>query len=165
MVMNANDFDKSLNYSNNKLEDTHEYEVDKIIFKIILSNKHTEGKYSMIEISFPPGSETEIPLHSQSKEIVIVYANKGNFLIRYGENEFNGNEGTVWKFEKNIPRSFKKIGDNEGQLLVLYIPGGFENFFKDLGSPQFKNSKKFGYEDPVITQLLEKNYGTKIFFE
>ena len=38
------------------------------------------------------------------------------------------------KLEKDISRSFKRIGNQEGKLLVIYIPVGFENFFKNISS-------------------------------
>ena len=65
-------------------------------------------------------------------------------------------------FEKDISHSFKKIGQEYGRLLLMYIPAGFENFFIDLSNAQVENLKKFGEDDPVMVQLLEKNYGIRM---
>lgn len=141
-------------------------DINGIIFKTIISGEKTRGEYSMVEILFPKGDfENEIPLHIQSKEIVIVYVIKGNFKIRYGQQDISGSEGTILKLEKEISRSFKKMGNNEGKLLVIYIPAGFENFFKDLSSSHIDESKKDGIEDPIMIHLLENNYGARVQFD
>ena len=112
-----------------------------IIFKTIISGEKTGYKYSIVEILFPEGDlENEIPLHIQSKEIVIVYVINGNFKIIYGQQDIEAKKGMVLKLEKDIARSFKRIGNQEGELLVMYIPAGFENFFKDISS--INNHKK-----------------------
>lgn len=165
MVMNVDSSNNTINYSNTGGEDFQYYNLDGMIFKILLSSNQTKEKYSCIEILFPAGCEKEIPLHSQSKESVIVCVIQGDFLIRHSEENIEGKEGFVLKIEKNIPRSFKKIGENEGLLLVFYIPGGFENFFREIGTAHIENSKKFGEDDPIMVRLLEKNYGIRIFFE
>ncbi|WP_458721608.1 cupin domain-containing protein [Candidatus Nitrosocosmicus sp. R] len=137
-----------------------------IIFKTIISGEKTRGEYSMLEIQFPEGEvENEIPLHIQSKEIVIVYVIKGNFKIRYGQQDIVGSEGTVLKLEKGISRSFQKKGNLNGKLLVIYIPAGFENFFKDITSSNIDDFTNDGIEDPILIQLLEKNYGARVQFD
>jgi len=163
--MNVDNSNNAFNYSNTVQEGFQHYNLDGIIFNILLSSNQTKGKYSCVEISFPSGCEKEIPLHSQTKESVIVCIINGDFLIKHGEENIEGKEGFVLKIEKNIPRSFKKIGENEGLLLLLYIPGGFENFFREIGTTHMEKSKKFGEDDPIMVQLLEKNYGIRIFFE
>ena len=136
-----------------------------IIFKTIISGEKTGYKYSIVEILFPEGDlENEIPLHIQSKEIVIVYVIKGDFKIRYGQQDIEAKKGIVLKLEKDISRSFKRIGNQEGELLVMYIPAGFENFFKDISSMNIEDFKHHGIDDPILIQLLEKNYGARVLF-
>jgi quercetin dioxygenase-like cupin family protein len=136
-----------------------------IVFKTIISGEKTRGEYSMLEILFPEGDvENEIPLHIQSKEIVIVYVIKGNFKIRYNQQDVDGNEGMVLQLEKNISRSFKKKGYKEGKLLIIYVPAGFENFFKDVSSSNIEDFKDAGIDDPIMIQLLENNYGARVLF-
>ena len=90
---------------------------------------------------------------------------KGNFKIRYGQQDIEGSEGTVLKLEKDISRSFQKKGNLDGKLLVIYIPAGFENFFKDIASSNINDFTHDGIEDPIMIQLLEKNYGARIQFD
>jgi quercetin dioxygenase-like cupin family protein len=137
-----------------------------IIFKTIISGEKTGYEYSILEILFPEGDlDNEIPLHIQSKEIVIVYVIKGNFKIIYGQQGIEGKKGMFLKLEKNIARSFKRIGNDEAELLVIYIPAGFENFFKDISSMNIEDFRQHGIDDPVLIQLLEKNYGARVLFD
>lgn len=137
-----------------------------IAFTTLIPGKKTDYEYSIVEILFPEdAAENEIPLHIQKKEIVIVYVIKGNFKIKYGQRDFEGTTGTVLKLERDLTRSFKRIGNQEGKLLVTYIPAGFENFFKDIASMNIEKFKDAGIEDPVIIQLLEKNYDTRVLFD
>ncbi|GKS61229.1 hypothetical protein YTPLAS21_06870 [Candidatus Nitrosocosmicus sp.] len=66
--------------------------------------------------------------------------------------------------EKDIPHSYRKIGKERGTLLIMFIPGGFENFLTDLGLTNRKQQKS-SKEDQVLLHLLEKKYGGKFVFE
>lgn len=168
MILIANNSNKPFKSISNKSNESlfPKCDLNGIIFKTIISGEITRDEYSILEILFPDGdTENEIPLHIQSKEIVIVYVIKGNFEIRYGQQDIEGNEGMVLKLEKNISRSFKKKGNKEGKLLIIYIPAGFENFFKDVASSNIENFKNAGIDDPIMIQLLEKNYGARVLFD
>ena len=70
------------------------------------------------------------------------------------------------KFEIDLPLCYKKLHDNsEGKLLFLYIPAGFENFFKDLERLNVTNFKMFSDGDPILLQLLENNYGWRFIVD
>ena len=169
MILIANNSNKTTKNNTFNISNANEFpkcDLNGIVFKTIISGEKTRGEYSMLEILFPEGDvENEIPLHIQSKEIVIVYVIKGNFKIRYDQQDVEGNEGMVLKLEKNISRSFKKKGDKEGKLLVIYIPAGFENFFKDIASSNIEDFKHAGIDDPILIQLLENNYGARVLFD
>jgi hypothetical protein len=92
-----------------------------IIFKTIISGEKTGYEYSILEILFPEGDlENEIPLHIQSKEIVIVYVVTGNFKIIYGSQDIEAKKGMVLKLEKDIARSFKRIGNSKNFKMTAY---------------------------------------------
>lgn len=162
VIRNSNDTIKS--YDNGK-KSYKQYNLNGINYRILVSGEQTSGKYSIIEGIFPSGEETEIPMHVRSRENVIVYVIEGKFLFRYDQEDINGHEGVVLKFEKNIPLSYKKVDDNEGKLLLLYTPAGFENFFKDLERLNVSNFKMFSGGDPILLQLLQNNYGWRFVFE
>src|ERR671921_515817 len=94
----------------NKLNER--YDLNGIIHKILVDGNQTDSKYSIVEITFPQGEESEIPLHKHGNEALIMHVIEGNFLFRYGKELLKGNEGTVLKFEKDIAHSYRKTGKN-----------------------------------------------------
>jgi quercetin dioxygenase-like cupin family protein len=108
------------------------YNLNGIIYKILIDRNQTDNKYSIVEITFPQGEESEIPLHKHGNETLIMHVIEGNFLFTYGKETLKGNEGTVFKFEKDIVHSYRKTGQEQGKLLVTYIPAGFETFLENL---------------------------------
>ncbi|HYG00007.1 MAG TPA: hypothetical protein VD815_07935 [Candidatus Saccharimonadales bacterium] len=151
-----------------------------IDIKILVTGDMTNNKYSLIELSFPAGPEKEVALHKHSKEDVTICVMEGNFLFRYGDKELKkgfGEDDAPFRLEKNIPHSYKKIGDKKGILLMLFRPAGFENFFRDLGQSSGMpvteekmvesklQNKKTQEDDRVLLHLLEKKYGGTFVFE
>lgn len=161
MVMNVDTSNKNDRINNNDLK-SQQCIVEGINFNIVLSGRQTGGKYTLLEAYFPPDSENEIPLHTHSNESLIAHVMEGTFSFSYGKEVTTGLVGQTFVFEKDISHSFKKIGQEYGRLLLMYIPAGFENFFIDLSNAQVENLKKFGEDDPVMVQLLEKNYGIRM---
>ncbi|MGN6615158.1 MAG: cupin domain-containing protein [Candidatus Nitrosocosmicus sp.] len=159
---------KDSNYANRDKKNFQKFIIDGIEYKIFLSGEDTQEKYSLVEMLFPTEEEKEIPLHRHSKETVIISIIEGTFQFKYGEQNIEGKEEMVFKFEKNIPHSYKKIGKNRGRLVLLFIPGGFENFFKDIGDlskNKYQLSGGGGEDERVLLHLLEKKYEGRYVFE
>jgi len=142
-----------------------QYSLNGISYKIIVSGSQTENKYSIIEITFPSGQESEIPLHKHGNEALVMHVIEGNFSFKYGNETLEGSKDTVLKFEKDISHSYRKIGKDQGKLLVTYTPAGLENFFREIGTSTMEESKKSIQFDPVIVHLLESNYNWRFIFE
>jgi len=71
----------------------------------------------------------------------------------------------VLRFEKDISHSYRKIGKDQGKLLVTYTPVGLENFFRELGISTIEDAKKSIHLDPIIVHLLESNCNWRFVFE
>jgi quercetin dioxygenase-like cupin family protein len=151
-------------YSQNYKSIEH-YNLNGILYRIIISGNQTENKYSIIEITFPAGEESEIPLHKHGNEALVMHVIEGNFSFRYGKETLEGNKDTVLRFEKDVNHSYRKIGKDQGKLLVTYTPAGLEDFFRELGTSTIEDSKKSIQFDPVIVHLLESNYNWRFIFE
>ena len=142
-----------------------QYTLNGIIYRIIVSGNQTENKYSIIEITFPSGEESEIPLHKHGNESLVMHVIEGKFSFRYGKETLEGNKDTVLRFEKDKSHSYRKIGKDQGKLLVTYTPAGLENFFRELGTSKMEDVKKSIQFDPVIVHLLESNYNWRFSFD
>src|ERR1051325_11542431 len=127
------------NKKNNKVlpqdyKPIEQYTLNGIDYRIIISGNQTGNKFSVIEITFPAGEESEIPLHKHGNESLVMHVIEGNFSFRYGKETIEGNKDTVLKFEKDKSHSYRKIGKDQGKVLVTYTPAGLENFFRELGT-------------------------------
>jgi quercetin dioxygenase-like cupin family protein len=147
----------------NKLNER--YNLNGIIHKILVDSNQTDNKYAIVEITFPQGEESEIPLHKHGNEALIMHVIEGNFVFKYGKETLKGNEGTVLKFEKDIAHSYRKTGEDQGKLLVTYTPAGFENFFRELGKSSVEDYKKSIEFNPVVVHLLESSYNWRFIFD
>ena len=175
---NGNKRTSDNNKNNNRLvEQIGLFGID---IKILVTGDMTNNKYSLIELTFPAGPEQEVALHKHSKEDVTICVIEGKFVFRYGNQELKkgfGKDDTPFRLEKNIPHSYKKVGEEKGILLMIFRPAGFENFFRDLGhssgmlvtkekiDENKQQNGKMEEDDRVLLHLLEKKYGGKFVFE
>ncbi len=164
MPMNANNPNNSSGSRNDQGKTYQIFNMDLLDFKIVLSGEQTGGKYSLLEIQLLGEEDLEVPMHSHSKEKLIVYVMEGKFLFKQGKEIIHAEKEKILILEKDIPHSYRKIGKEKGTLLIMFIPGGFENFFTDLGLTNRKQQKSSN-EDQVLLHLLEKKYGGKFVFE
>ncbi|NOJ32332.1 MAG: hypothetical protein DA329_09370 [Candidatus Nitrosocosmicus sp.] len=164
MPMNANNPNNSSGSRNDQGKTYQIFNTDLLDFKIVLSGEQTGGKYSLLEIQLLGEEDLEVPMHSHSKEKLIVYVMEGKFLFKQGKEIIHAEKEKILILEKDIPHSYRKIGKEKGTLLIMFIPGGFENFFTDLGLTNRKQQKSSN-EDQVLLHLLEKKYGGKFVFE
>ncbi|MGD9672417.1 MAG: cupin domain-containing protein [Candidatus Nitrosocosmicus sp.] len=162
--MNANNPNNSSGSRNDQGKTYQIFNTDLLDFKIVLSGEQTGGKYSLLEIQLLGEEDLEVPMHSHSKEKLIVYVMEGKFLFKQGKEIIHAEKEKILILEKDIPHSYRKIGKEKGTLLIMFIPGGFENFFTDLGLTNRKQQKSSN-EDQVLLHLLEKKYGGKFVFE
>ncbi len=164
MPMNANNSNNSSGSRNDQGKTYQIFNMDLLDFEIVLSGEQTGGKYSLLEIQLLGEEDLEVPMHSHSKEKLIVYVMEGKFLFKQGKEIIDAEKEKILILEKDIPHSYRKIGKEKGTLLIMFIPGGFENFLTDLGLTNRKQQKSSN-EDQVLLHLLEKKYGGQFVFE
>lgn len=182
--MNVNHFKNDIYHINDKNKNNiglgEKIGLFGVDIKILVTGDMTDNKYSLIELTFPAGPEKEIELHEHSKEDVTICVIEGKFVFRYGDQEIKksfGEDDKPFRLEKNIPHSYKKVGEQRGILLMMFRPAGFEHFFHDIGqSPVMSATDKntdetklqdgqIEEDDRVLLHLLEKKYGGRFVFE
>ena len=73
--------------------------------------------------------------HIHSREDEVFYVIDGQFDLQYGENSIRATNGFHLFMKRGIPHSFKNIGNNEGKILIMFIPAGCEKLYEELGIP------------------------------
>jgi quercetin dioxygenase-like cupin family protein len=140
------------------------------VYTFHIIGAETDGKYAVLEITSPSGS---CPLlHSHSKETEGFYVIDGEFSFQYGDDSSNNKiavakPGTFLHLKKNIPHTYKNVGNSTGRLLFTILPAGFENFFAEVGV-LIDNKETFSPPaiDSIyimkIVKISDEKYGVKI---
>ncbi len=139
------------------------------VYTFHITGAETDGKYAVLEITSPSGSSP--PLHSHSKETEGFYVIDGEFLFQYGDdnnnNKITAKPGTFLHLKKNIPHTYKNVGNSTGRLLFTIVPAGFENFFAEVGvimdnEETFSPPSIDSIDITKIVKIADEEYGVKI---
>jgi quercetin dioxygenase-like cupin family protein len=119
-----------------------------LIFKVTGEDTGGAFDYFIVEVA-PKGGP---PLHVHHKQEETIHVLKGRFKIRIGEETFYLKEGGFAYLPSKIPHAFLNLTDEQGEIIVVYTPGGGHHFYEELG-PLTRNGKP----DPkVVGQLFAK---------
>jgi mannose-6-phosphate isomerase-like protein (cupin superfamily) len=98
-----------------------------------VSAEDTGGAMTALE-EVEPMSDT--PLHVHSKEDELFYIVEGEHIITLGEREHRLGPGDSIFAPRGIPHAQRRVEPGVGRELVVLIPGGFEQFFRDLAKAE-----------------------------
>lgn len=87
---------------------------------------------------------------------------ESDFIFKYGGDIISSSKDKILILSKGIPHSYRKIGKGKGSLSIMFIPTGFEHFFRDLGLTNHDSAGGMN-EEQVLLHLLEKNMGGNLF--
>jgi mannose-6-phosphate isomerase-like protein (cupin superfamily) len=121
----------------------------KIIGKIL--SEDTDGAYAVI-VSHAPANGGP-PLHVHENEEEVFYVLEGSFEFTYGNNKVTADKGDMVVLPKNLPHSFKNIGNTIGITMNTMTPGGLEKFFDEIAA-----ISKNGPPDPKRVSEIAMKY-------
>ncbi|HEV3472842.1 MAG TPA: cupin domain-containing protein [Actinomycetota bacterium] len=121
-----------------------------IEIRVRVSESSTGRAYSIIEEVDP----VDTPLHVHQNEDELWYILEGQHVIQVGDEEFPVGPGDIAFAPRGVPHSQRRVVERTGRFLVVYSPGGFEGFFRELADAERNNadmssayaaaSKKYG---------------------
>ncbi|PSJ52211.1 cupin domain-containing protein [Pseudaminobacter soli (ex Li et al. 2025)] len=97
----------------------------KHIIRMMAAN--TGGSLGMLEAIVPPGEGPPLHVHEREDEFFRVLC--GSFGFWCAGDYVELAEGGCIALPRGVPHRFRNIGEQEGRLMVVVTPGGFENFF------------------------------------
>jgi quercetin dioxygenase-like cupin family protein len=106
------------------------------VFKVL--PEQTGGAYAILEQEIPAGHGP--PLHLHHNETEVFYVLEGEFEIRLGAERLTAGAGATVVAPRDIPHTFRNVGDRPGRLLLTVIPGRFANYFREVDSVRDHNS-------------------------
>jgi mannose-6-phosphate isomerase-like protein (cupin superfamily) len=93
----------------------------------------TGGAFSLFE-EVPPMVDTPPHVHEREDELFYILA--GEHVITVGDDEFRVGPGGLAFAPRGVPHSQRRVVPGEGRLLVLTVPGGLDDFFRELAAAQ-----------------------------
>jgi mannose-6-phosphate isomerase-like protein (cupin superfamily) len=108
-----------------------------------IASKDSNGTLSIFEALIP--WHTGPPLHLHHREDEWFYVLAGDFVFEIGDDKFELPMGGSALGPRGIQHRWANTNKDDGKLIIVFQPGGFETFFDDL----YKLVAKGGNIDPA----------------
>ena len=97
----------------------------------------TGGAFSVIE-ELPPLFDTPAHIHANEDEYFHIVEGKHAILVGGEEHLLGPGEGVF--APRGVPHAQRRIDPGVGRMLIVYAPGGFEEFFRRLAAAETEGS-------------------------
>jgi mannose-6-phosphate isomerase-like protein (cupin superfamily) len=99
-----------------------------------IDSRDTGGAAAVLRIFVPPGQGAPPHIHSREDEVFSIV--RGRYRFRHGDTEVDAPAGTIVFLKRGEPHTFRNVSDEPGEHTVTVIPGGLENFFREVSDNQ-----------------------------
>jgi mannose-6-phosphate isomerase-like protein (cupin superfamily) len=111
----------------------------------------TDGRFGLVEYTAAPGSPGP-PLHLHREMVEMFFVLDGELSLRVGEETVPAPKGSFVLVPPETPHTFASPGGDPARFLILMLPGGFEQYFREL-----RDALGAGPPDPTaMADLLSK---------
>jgi quercetin dioxygenase-like cupin family protein len=97
--------------------------------RILAGADSTDGSFSVVDVTEPPGSGA--PLHVHHGEAEAFYVVEGTLELTCGDDTVTASAGDFVYTPKDVPHRYAVVGDAPARVLLLFSVPGFESFFRD----------------------------------
>lgn len=133
-----------------------------VLVTVKVKNADTGGAYSVFEDLIPPGAGP-VP-HTHTKEDETLFVLEGELRAWLGGKQYDVKAGDFVHMPRGVQHYFKNVSDKPTRLLLSYTPGGFEQWFLDIGTPASETGEKppeIKPEDIKRAVVAAEKYGVK----
>src|SRR5438046_10573656 len=130
------------------------------LYEVNASSQETGGEMTVIEMTVPAGSGPPPHTHPGTES---VYVLEGKLRYHIGDETFEGGPGSFFHIPLGVLENFEPVTDI--RVLVVYTPGGIEEFFAEAGEPaERREVPPAPTEPPDIERLVAigRKYGMEI---
>jgi len=118
---------------------------------VLVSSEQTGGASCILRMFASPGYD--VPQHTHHFEDEIFIVESGELEVNRGGEIIRARVGGAVFLPKNIPHAPKVVGSQRAQVLVICIPGGFDNYFAACAEEWRKPEPNFQYLDDVAARF------------
>lgn len=98
--------------------------------ELLLGGARTAGRLAVLHSTAPAGDRVPLHVHHDSDECFYVLA--GRYTVTCGPDTFDAAPGCLVHLPRGVPHGYE-LGDEPGRMLILGLPAGLEDFFRDMG--------------------------------
>jgi quercetin dioxygenase-like cupin family protein len=124
------------------------------------SSAATGGALTVIEVLALPGGTA--PWHVHHREDEMFYLLEGDVLFKCGDEVFQAGSGAFVFLPRDIPHSYKNVGETAARWLILTTPAGSEDFFIEAGTPALAEGVHPQPLNPQRLGAVAAKYGLEI---
>lgn len=126
-------------------------------------SEDTGGAFATWETTVTPGSPGPPP-HVHHREAETFYVLEGAVELSVDGRAVNADTGTFVNIPKGTLHTFSNAGERPARLLVSVIPGGFEEFFKEMIGEPAADGTSPPEEPPDVEKVIAAapKYGLEI---
>jgi len=99
---------------------------------IRVHGRDTGGAVSVVESHDVPNGGPPPHIHHREDETFQVL--EGEYEFTVGDKSFVATKGTTVFAPRNIPHTYRYLGQTPGRLMCVITPAGFEKFFEAIGA-------------------------------
>jgi quercetin dioxygenase-like cupin family protein len=132
------------------------------VYTIKAAASETDGKLTVMEMTIPPGAAPPPHTHPGGEA---VYVLDGTITYNIGGDRIEGGAGSFFYVPEGTVEWFEATGEGPVRLLVIYAPGGVDQFFREAGEPAPGHELPPPPEEPPdVARLIEigRRYGMNI---
>ena len=121
--------------------------------KVLLSTEATGGAISVLMADHKPGEGPPDHVHFSQEEMFFIV--EGTYELTVGDQTSTAGPGTIVFIPRNAVHRFKNVGDTTARMLDWSLPGGQDNYFKEIADLAAGD----GFTDEQVT-AISKQFAT-----
>ena len=125
-----------------------------IAARFMIDSDESDGRFSLVEHPMP-ARRLAAPLHRHSREDEYSFVLEGRMGALLGDDLVYAEPGDLVYKPRNQWHTFWNAGDEPARILEIISPGGFEEFFRELGT----NLASADVDIPSLFGELTERYG------
>jgi quercetin dioxygenase-like cupin family protein len=100
------------------------------LITLLVSGRQTNGAFTVLSETSPPGGGT--PLHTHHNEDEALYVLAGEYEIQCGDQTVRAGPGSFIFAPREIPHKLTNISPGPSTVLGIVSPAGFEGFWEEV---------------------------------